>query len=203
MTPCKTLLQEFFKDFHIQDTDKDQPSKTHLGDLDVNSSDVECDSNFNSVASNPDPFDHLVNSGLQDPRNYEYDPDRYGPDSYKLLEDLPSTVKQEVSSATEHTHHDDCNTLIESNHKLTAKLEHVNACIDELEKLTKYLELTKKEWECMNTRIQMLEKELHSLTDIFNQLGVIFNSVSNGSFDTDGVLDTLNENLIHKFHEMQ
>lgn len=77
---------DHIRSFNEQWTDKDQPSKTHLGDLDVNSSDVECDSNFNSVASNPDPFDHLVNSGLQDPRTYEYDPDRYGPDSYKLLE---------------------------------------------------------------------------------------------------------------------
>lgn len=84
-----------------------------------------------------------------------------------------------------------------------AKLERVNACIDELEKLTKYLELKKKERECMNTRIQMLEKELHGLTDIFNWLGVICNGVSNGSFDADAVLDTLNENLIHEFHKMQ
>ena len=111
----------------------------------------------------------------------------------ELRLDLPATLKTEGSPSPEHvqtgrTDLDVNNSRVESNR-------------DSKPTLMERLKRTEEELQHAHAHNRELEKELRTHKDVLNRLGVICTSVSRGDFAAEGVLDRLNEHLIHEWRE--
>ncbi|KAJ3914712.1 hypothetical protein F5877DRAFT_70489 [Lentinula edodes] len=177
-------------------------------------SDNDLDSVTSGIESTTHKFNHLANGDSQDPRTYCYDPERYGSESYDLLdkgfrENLTASPKKEnslllypaspVPKNKQSAYTADSPVLKIENPVVNSAQE------KQAYNATALLAINDSEDELASVKahVDELENKLHLWKEIFNRMGVISTSVADGSFKADKVLDSLNRHLISEYRETQ
>ncbi|KAJ3899119.1 hypothetical protein F5879DRAFT_1062622 [Lentinula edodes] len=185
-------------------------------------SDNDSDSVTSGIESTTHKFDHLANGDSQDPRTYRYDPERYGSESYDLLdkgfrENLTASPKKEnslllypaspVPKNEQSAYTADSPVLKIENPVVNSAQEkqayNATALLAINVELEHRVKDSKDELASVKAHVDELENKLHLWKEIFNRMGVISTSVADGSFKADKVLDSLNRHLISEYRETQ